>query len=65
MRDDTEDALMAQMTRRIHSLLSIVDLKGGTREEINQKGKEKLNNGALTRHNLPFAGKRMKQREPI
>lgn len=37
MRDDTEDALTAQMTWRIHSLLSIVDLKGGKREEINQK----------------------------
>lgn len=47
MGGDTEDALMAQMTWRIHSLLSIVGLEGGKREAIGQKGKEKKNNGAL------------------
>lgn len=36
VRDDTADALMAPMTWRSHSLLSIVDLKGGNREEISQ-----------------------------
>lgn len=41
MRDDTKDALMAQMTWRIHSPLSIVDLKGGQkrRNQSEMKGK--------------------------